>query len=79
MSAQTPQTDKGQNLAIRAERHDLLAEVAHYKVLCEELKEALEDVRKRSIRIREQKAIVGVEATFIERVAQDALKKAQKP
>lgn len=38
------------------------------------LREALQDVVIRAQRIRERKAIVGVEASFIERVAQHALK-----
>jgi hypothetical protein len=41
---------------------------------CARLRDALIDVAKRAVRIRENKAVVGVEASFIERGARDALK-----
>lgn len=40
----------------------------------ERLREALEDVKNRAIRIRENKAVVSIEARYIEDIAKDALK-----
>lgn len=39
------------------------------------LLEALNDIANRAVRIREDKAVVGIEASFIERTARDAIVK----
>jgi hypothetical protein len=40
-------------------------------------RKALEEIAIRAVRIRENKAVVGVEATFIERIAKEALSKVE--
>lgn len=41
---------------------------------CDTYRKALQDIANRAVRIREDKAVVGIEASFIERVARDALR-----
>ena len=53
---------------------DLETALAEKTAENEWLRKALEDIRKRAIRIRENKAVVIPEARFIEEIAQKALR-----